>query len=119
VPSSYNPAREPGPLGVKFVCIAGFVGAGESLLNGLTQIAGGPVGVITGSVVVGMALAQVVGLYGLWTLKEWGWSWGVVTYLMGAVTGLVGVVTSPGGLFSVAIDVLVVVYLLWVRDYYQ
>jgi uncharacterized membrane protein (DUF2068 family) len=117
--SSYNPATEPGPLLVKFVCIVGFAGAAESLLNGLSQIAGLPVGIISGSMIVGMALGQMVSLYGLWTLKEWGWTSAVVTYAMGALTGVIGVLTGPGGWFSVLVDLGVLGYLVLVRDYYK
>jgi hypothetical protein len=60
-------------------------------------------------------LIGIIGLilfYGLWTTKGWAWLWTMIINILGILSGLMGNLTDLVNLLSLALSVIIVIYLL-------
>jgi hypothetical protein len=56
----------------------------------------------------------IIGLilfYGLWTLKGWAWLWTLIINILAIISGLLGNLMDITNLISLAISVIIVIYL--------
>jgi len=57
----------------------------------------------------------IIGLilfYGLFTMKGWAWFWTLIINLIGLILGLFGNLVDPMNLVSLALNAIIVIYLL-------
>ncbi|MHA3962414.1 MAG: hypothetical protein AM325_002635 [Candidatus Thorarchaeota archaeon SMTZ1-45] len=105
------------PTGVLILAILQLIGAISWLaLGAFLLMAGAMLLPIFGMLMAFFPLIiGIIGLilfYGLWTLKGWAWLWALIFNLLGAVIGLLGNLTDIMNLISLAISVIIVIYLL-------
>lgn len=93
------------------------------LISALSWLALGALAFVAGAMLLplfGMLLAffpliiGIIGLilfYGLWSLKGWAWFWTLIINLIGVVLGLLGNLADLMNLLSLAISVIIVIYL--------
>ncbi|ERG87956.1 MAG: hypothetical protein J07HX5_00097 [halophilic archaeon J07HX5] len=102
------------PVNIKIYCVivalVSLIGVGLSLKTISTS---GPTGGF-GMVFLGSSAANLVVLYGLWTLKSWSWTWAMVLFFFDAVINL-----FPGSLAGTIINAVFIGYLWSKRDYYD
>lgn len=113
--SQYNAVDEyeTAPLGIKIFCVvAGIVGVYGLFVSLQLVSLGGP-GVSLGLVFFGFFVAYLVVLYGLWTLEPWGWTWGMILFVIDLVIDL-----FSADLVGVIVSVLLIAYLWSKRSYY-
>lgn len=104
---------ETAPLGIKIFCvIAGLAGLYGVIISLDLISLGGP-GVGIGLAFLGFFVAYLAVLYGLWTLKPWGWTWGMILFVVDLLIDL-----FAGDLVGVLISILLLVYLWSKRSYY-
>lgn len=70
--------RSTPPTGIAIYCVLGFLGVLVSLLEAAVLVDQGGVVALLGYVTGGVALAFFVVLIGLWTLRSWAWTAGIV-----------------------------------------
>lgn len=108
------------PLGIKVICILGFLGVGLGLLMGLGLMAYGGLGVLLGMFVMGLSVAQLGVIYGLWTVQPWGWTAGVALYALNVVLQLLNVVMGQASaILGVIISAGILAYIYSKRDVYK
>jgi hypothetical protein len=93
------------------------------LLEALVALAIGALALIAGALLLpifGLLLAffplliGIIGLilfYGLWTLKGWAWLWTLIINILSIILGLLGNLADMTNLLSIAISVIIVIYL--------
>ncbi len=108
-------------LGVSFVASAqtwaDTIGSDPSLASlGSAELISGIQ--ISAAFIMIIGAMVVINAYGLWKGKNWGWWMAMIFALMGAASSLLA---FPIGLFSMAVEVLIIYYLARrsVRDYFQ
>lgn len=96
-------------LGAIILLIAGILGAGFRTANFpvLGSITGIILGVI-GLILVIIGIINFVIAYGYWSGRTWAWTMGMVFAVLGIIIGLI---TLPGGMIRIILDVLIVYYL--------
>lgn len=121
------------PTGVTILAILAAIGGVLGLLGGLTVIgvggmAGGLIGgaagaaigglaVISGLIVIVLAVLELALAYGFWTLRPWAWQLGVILaaiQIVVAVLGVLGIVFRQdlgGAVISIAISGVILYYL--------
>jgi len=105
------------PTGVMILAIL-------QLISAIAWLAVGALAFIAGAMLLpifGMLLAffpliiGIIGLilfYGLWSLKGWAWFWTLIINLLGLILGVFGNLTDIMNLLSLALSLIIVVYLL-------
>lgn len=101
------------PLGIKFIC-------GVTALTAPFAIIGG---ILVGGlywIVAGLSVLALIGAFGLWTLKEWGWYIVVGMELLNIPYHVFMFITAQQvtNMVGVAIGVLILVYLYCQREVY-
>ena len=114
MPSTYGRRSRSRPLGVTILCLLGALGAVPSLFRLLGMLGGGGVFGLLAFPSLVLVVGKIVVLFGLWTMREWGYRWAVALYSLSALWQLV-----TGGLGGVLVNVLVVLYLLLVADHFR
>jgi hypothetical protein len=106
--------HETAPLGIKIYCVivSLIILFGIIVSLGLMSM-GGP-GAALGTVFLGFFIAYLIVLYGLWTLKSWGWTWGMILLLVGLLDHL-----FSGDFVGIVISALLIAYLWSKREYYR
>ena len=121
------------PTGVTILAILAAIGGVLGLLAGLAVVglgglAGGVVGgaagaaiggfaVISGLIVLVLAVLELVLAYGFWTLQPWAWQLGVIlsaVNILIQILGVLGIVFSSdlgGALISIIISGVIIYYL--------
>ena len=118
--SSYGNKPRSAPLGIKILCVLGALGAVGSLFRGLGALFTSPLGFIIGTVIIVLAVAKFVVVWGLWTLKSWAWTLTIVVYGLGLLMSVLKLLT--GNLFaiiSIIIGALLLAYVYSKRHYYK
>lgn len=110
--STYS--RRSRPLGVTILCLVGFLGAFFSLFKLLGMLGGGGAFGILALPLLALLVGKVLVLYGLWTLKQWGYTGALILYSLSALLNLVSL--SP---LALLVDVLIVVYLLSKANHFR
>jgi len=106
------PQRETAPLGIKIYClVAGFVGV-LTLIQVLALV-GSPASTL-GILLSALAVAYLVLLWGLWTLRSWAWLLAMVNF---ALSGLISVSQRDFG--GIVIALLLASYLITKVEYYR
>jgi hypothetical protein len=114
MPSNYDSRSRGRPLGITILCLLGFVGVFVSALGMLGAMGrGGPFAAV-GLVGFALVAAKGVVLYGLWTLQQWGYEWGIRLYVLAAILDLVTL-----SILSLIIDVLIVAYIASKADHFR
>jgi hypothetical protein len=121
--SAGAPSRSARPMGVTILAVLEGIGALFELLGGAALLGvgslmgryGGMVGsglhvflAAIGVILLLVGLATLFVSWGFWTGATWAWSVGMIFALFGA---LLHFITLPGSLVSLAINVIVLVYL--------
>src|SRR5919106_3958080 len=110
------------PVGVTIVVAVFLIGALLNVLVGvdLLGISGelpsserGPLAVPTGAVMLISALLLIIGAYGLWTLRPWGWTLGVVAMVAGLGLNLLQYLNNSALLVTMLVASLIPVVILW------
>jgi len=102
------------PLGIKIYCvIAGLAGLYALFLSLRIVGVGGPF-VALGVVLAALSVGYFVVLYGLWTLKPWAWTWGMIIFGIDLVIDLLRL-----DLLGVLISALLLAYLASKQSLYQ
>lgn len=118
--SSYGADRETAPTGIKVICVLVGLSGLYGLLAGLGLAAMGGVGLVVGAVGVVLSVVQLLVVYGLWTLRSWGWT---VTMVVFSLDVLLDVVRLVVGSVSAVLGILVGGIVLWYvygkRDLYR
>lgn len=101
------------PLGVKIICGVTALTAPFAIIGGI--LVGGPYWIVAG-----LSALALIGAFGLWTLKEWGWYIIVGMELLNIPYHVFMFITAQQvtNLFGVAIGVVILVYLYWQREIY-
>lgn len=112
------------PLGLQVICVLGVLDAGLTLLRaalslGLSTILGAPIGGLGTVVAVAFALGQLTVIWGLWELQSWAWTAAVVVFGGSALTEAAGLLIGRGGVGSLVLTLVVLVYLLARRDLFR
>jgi len=114
MPSNYDSRSRGRPLGITILCLLGFLGVFASLFGMLGVMGrGGPFAAI-GLIGLALVAAKGVVLYGLWTLQQWGYKWGIRLYALAAILDLVTL-----SVVSLIIDVLIVAYIASKADHFR
>ena len=94
------------------------------LISAISWLAVGALAFMAGALLLpifGMLLAffpliiGIIGLilfWGLWTTKGWTWFWTLIINILGVLSGLLGNLTDLMNLLSLALSVIIVIYLL-------
>jgi hypothetical protein len=94
------------------------------LISAISWLALGALAFMAGAMLLpifGMLLAffpliiGIIGLilfYGLYTLKGWAWLWALIINLLGVILGVLGNLTDIVNLLSLAVSLIIVIYLL-------
>ncbi len=94
------------------------------LISAISWLALGALAFMAGAMLLpifGMLLAffpliiGIIGLilfYGLYTLKGWAWLWALIINLLGVILGVLGNLTDLVNLLSLAVSLIIVIYLL-------
>ena len=112
--SSANAGNKSAPLGVKIICILGVIVSIFTFFMSLRIFAAGGPFVSLGLLFIFLTFAYLVVLYGLWTVQSWGWTWGMIVFVFGAITNLFEL-NIVGLIFSFVI----IGYLYSKRGYYR
>lgn len=102
------------PLGIKIICALGVLGAILVFVISLQLVALGGPGVPLGGLFIGLTVAYLVVIYGLWTMQSWGWTWGMIVFVFGAILELL-----QFEIISLFISIVIIVYLYSKRDLYR
>ena len=106
--------RQEVPTGIKLLCVFGTpVFLWVSMLGAQFINAGGQQ-TLLGIVFLVSALLHLVAYYGLWTVKSWGWTTGLVAYGTSIVWAVV-----TGNLLAITFQSLVFIYLMTKRRVYR
>lgn len=103
------------PLGIKIYCLLMIIPASVFIAAGFVQ-AGAFVGEspLGGVAILALGFLQLALVYGLWTLKPWGWGFSIVNHGLGALWGGVQVLQGkgiePGAGAAIALGLLVYIY---------
>jgi hypothetical protein len=109
-------------VGVTIVVVVFLIGALLNVLVGvdLLGISGelpsserGPLAAPTGAVMLISALLLIIGAYGLWTLRPWGWTLGVVAMVAGLGLNLLQYLNNSALLVTMLVASLIPVVILW------
>ena len=114
MPSTYGRRSRSRPLGVTVLCLLGALGAVPSLLKLLGLLGGGGVFGLLALPSLVIVVGKLLVLFGLWTMREWGYRWAVALYSLSALWQLV-----TGSLGGVLLNAFVVLYLLLVADHFR
>ncbi|WP_440007724.1 DUF2127 domain-containing protein [Halomicrococcus sp. SG-WS-1] len=118
--SSHGADRETAPTGIKVICVLVGLSGLYGLLAGLGLAAMGGAGLVVGAVGVVLSVVQLLVVYGLWTLRSWGWT---VTMVVFSLDVLLDVVRLVVGSVSAVLGILVGGIVLWYvygeRDLYR
>ncbi|AFZ74413.1 hypothetical protein [Natronobacterium gregoryi] len=112
-----NPPRQTGkqaPLGVKIICVLGVLASILTLFVSLQIMTSGGQFAGLGLLFLALTGAYLVVIYGLWTVQPWGWTWGMIVFVFGAVMDL-----FQGEVLSLLISLVIIAYLYSKRDYYR
>lgn len=82
--------RSSAPLGIKLVCVLGAVGAVVGLFGGLVGLGAGGAAFVIGTFAIGLSAAQLVVVWGLWTLQSWAWTLALLFFGFDLLVDLVG-----------------------------
>lgn len=104
--------RKP-PTGITIIAALGALDGLWHVLGGLLRVLGGifdPIGLVVGGVLIALGLAQIVVMYGLWNMDEWGWTWTV--RLLGLIVGvdLLGILFGQGGILRLGLTLGILAY---------
>lgn len=126
-PSSVEAAEETtvkAPTGIKIICVLAGIGAIFSIIAGFAagSIAGAP-GVPSwygalGPVMILLGLANFPMIYGLWTVKSWGWTLAMVLYGINILANLLQLTTGLGALVGLTVSIVIIWYIYSKRDLY-
>ncbi|WP_121820787.1 hypothetical protein [Halostella salina] len=83
-----RPDRDSAPLGIKIICVIGFLGALFALLAAFRLLGVGGAAGSLGLVFLFLSLGQFVVYAGLWTLAGWAWKWALILEGLGIVLDL-------------------------------
>jgi len=106
------------PLGIKIFCVLLGLGAVAEILGGLFIL--GPGGLLF----VGLGVVGLLIVYGLWTVKEWGWKQAMAWFGLGLLVNGFNVITAANAsarasfIFGVPLVVLILIYLYQKRHFY-
>lgn len=114
------------PTGIKVICVLAGIGAIFSIVVGfsagtLAEAPGLPswYGAL-GPVIILLGLANFPMIYGLWTVKPWGWTLAMALYAVNILTGLLQLtITGARGIIGLALSVIIIWYIYTKRDLYQ
>ena len=111
---------ETAPTGIKVVCVLVGLSGLYGLVAGLGLAALGGIGLVVGAVGVVLSVVQLLVVYGLWTLRSWGWT---VTLVVFSLDVLLDLVRLVAGSLSAVLGILVGGFVLWYvygqRDLYR
>lgn len=113
------------PVGVKIICVLAALGTIVGLLGGLGMMSAtssprvpawfGLLGMVT----VVLALVNLPMIYGLWTVKEWGWTLAMVVYGLNVLLNLLSLLAGQlGSIVSLVIGLAILAYLFSKRGVY-
>jgi len=101
------------PLGITILAILQLLGALGLLLLGVAALALlSSMPLLAALIAIAPLIIGIIMLvlfYGLWTLKGWAWIWTLIINILGIIFD---VMSTPIPMFSLAIGVIIVVYLL-------
>ncbi len=111
----YDPASEyeTAPLGIKLYCIIAGLAGLYLLFIALDIMSYGGAATELGLLFAGLAVGYLVVLYGLWVLKPWGWTLGMIIFSFDL---LIDLVRFDG--VGIIISVILIAYLWSKRAYY-
>ena len=111
---SGDESKREAATGIKLLCVVSGVG-GFLAVPYLVRLFGfGGTAAAIGALIGAFAVVHYVALYGLWTLKEWGWTLGLAVYGLGIVIQI-----ARGALIGVVVQALVFVYIMTRRGDYR
>ena len=105
------------PTGVLILAILQLISAISWLaLGALAFIAGAlllPIfGLLFAMIPLIIGIIGLILFYGLWSLKGWAWLWTLIINLLGVIFGVLGNLADLMNLLSLAISLIIVIYLL-------
>jgi hypothetical protein len=108
------------PLGIKIICVIGALRAVFGLFGGFTAFFSSPLGFVVGGIVVVLALAKLVVVWGLWTLQSWAWTLTMVVWGFGFLMDVLRLFTGNlAAIFGIVIGGLLLAYVYSKREYYK
>lgn len=87
--SDVSSSSKTSPIGIKLLCIVGVLSSLQIVFNTVSILDSGGLQTIVGGVLLLGAVVQIIGFYGLWTLRFWGWVIVLVSFLLGVVISVV------------------------------
>jgi hypothetical protein len=103
------------PLGITLLCVLNGFGEGLALLGSFAIR--GPLGLL----IAVTAIIGFVAVYGLWTLKAWGWALIGLLYAVGIILELIRLIAGAGTSWSLPTVIAgssILLYLYRKRDLY-
>lgn len=113
--ASYDPARnyETAPLGIKVYCVIAALASLYLMILSLEIMGAGDPFLTLGFLFFGLAIGHIVVIYGLWMLRPWAWTWGMILF---AFDGVLDVLRANG--IGVLVSIILIVYLWSKRSLY-
>jgi hypothetical protein len=112
------------PLGVTIICILNWIGAIALIAIGALFVLGGlfiPLLAVIGAVFLVIGIVSFLVTFALWNLKMWAWWLVVILNVISIVSGIGSAVGygdfSP--IFGIILPVIIVIYLITVRDHFR
>ena len=121
------------PTGVTILAVLQFIGGGLSLLFGIsslffgglmvvsdaaatagTEIDMGPILLVAAVIAIVSGLIGLLAGYGLFTLKDWGWTLAMVFSVINIISNVLGLIQGgnvPGSIVSIVLSGLIIYYL--------
>jgi hypothetical protein len=112
------------PLGVTIICILNWIGAIALIAIGVVAVIGGfflPFLFIIGAIFLVIGIISFFVTFALWNLKMWAWWLVVILNFISIISGIGGAVAAGdfSPIFGIIIPVIIVVYLITVRDHFR
>jgi len=109
-----QPERTSAPLGIQVICAIGVLVSALLVIWGLSILSTGTPFSFLGVFGIALAGGYLIVSYGLWTLKPWGWTLGMIVFI---IDGIVDI--SRVNATGVLISLLFIGYLYTKKDIYR
>jgi hypothetical protein len=104
------------PLGIQIICVLRGLVDVLLLFAGVALFGAEAAGPVLGTLFVGVAVLDLYLVYGLWTVRYWGWKWALV---LGVLTLPLNLAYGASGVLSMIVSALVLLYIYSKGDLYR